>query len=875
MAVVDKQVVYSDLCETVDYTISVSNRDPGVAYDMLFDINFPPGANIELVSGYSKVNYQGQEIFIEPSQLSATQYQWDISALYAQLQSNGLRPYAEKPDNEYLVSVRLASDCGYVSGSTIKFASNAKTACGSSLRQANDATFPIILNSAANLLQVYVPFITQDTSSRSSFNFQMINKSPTGSYATSANDVFSLIVPDGYSYSPNTSSFSKYEPSNIEPTERQVDGFTLLEWELADDIPFNDTMIWTAEFTVDSLVVGCDISTFNVRTITSLEDVCIATGQNCMVSAISKEDDFYFSQCQGSGSGKMAGLESNGDLSTKIAGRNWKAQQNPSQYLTTRAALNKFRQQAVASGQIRANSLFKSGSSNILDFIPERATFQTQAYVSTPEDLINITNAVEVFSVDYFRNDQRFGAILATTTLDRVYEHTKAVCDRLSGAVLEDLNHISIADHPFIVYTLKQTTTTEYGISFSVYLKDGEYVIDNQWINERYEKHPTIFNFQVWANSQDLTKDLVQRIINMLGQQGTVAFKNKNTPQFPEVFVKYGEYQNGALQLFIQNNNQAEELKLWGSYKATETSDSEPFSQTIALSGAANEWITVPTGAIYDIGMSLRNGLSTNVDVIYAADGTWFLDYPKSEAQIINYEIAPDQQEALDDEEQYFVERSVHLSGTVKSYVSVVRNLRSRERTVDLSTFNELRFQAQADQNRRVKVTLVKKNGTGGVEHYSRSIQLSPTLNDYQIPLSHFLNNSDEVLSSNDIQSVVFTVYGNGEHFEPVHLDLSNISFGTNEELLDISLTDENAVLAIPNPLEKQTTLFFNLSEENSPVLLQIYDTQGTIIHSEIKYFYKGQNKWLMNCNDFPAGSYYYVLTSDYNRRSGKIVVAR
>jgi len=54
-----------------------------------------------------------------------------------------------------------------------------------------------------------------------------------------------------------------------------------------------------------------------------------------------------------------------------------------------------------------------------------------KSYLTTPTDIIGITNAKEVVSVDYTLNGSCKGVVFATTTKAAIYDHTKAVCDRL------------------------------------------------------------------------------------------------------------------------------------------------------------------------------------------------------------------------------------------------------------------------------------------------------------------------------------------------------------------------------------------------------------------------------------------------------------
>jgi hypothetical protein len=61
---------------------------------------------------------------------------------------------------------------------------------------------------------------------------------------------------------------------------------------------------------------------------------------------------------------------------------------------------------------------------------------------STPTDLLELTNATEVLSVDYFDGNERQAVCLVTKTDGEVYSHTKSICDRVGGAELLSANNI-------------------------------------------------------------------------------------------------------------------------------------------------------------------------------------------------------------------------------------------------------------------------------------------------------------------------------------------------------------------------------------------------------------------------------------------------
>ena len=92
------------------------------------------------------------------------------------------------------------------------------------------------------------------------------------------------------------------------------------------------------------------------------------------------------------------GLESNGNLATKIAARNFKRSQTGAIY-NTKKLQSKFNKNAVMA---------KGNSISLESVLPQTGMLGTEiAYVSSPEDLLGITNAKEIFSVDYYQNDSK------------------------------------------------------------------------------------------------------------------------------------------------------------------------------------------------------------------------------------------------------------------------------------------------------------------------------------------------------------------------------------------------------------------------------------------------------------------------------------
>jgi hypothetical protein len=164
------------------------------------------------------------------------------------------------------------------------------------------------------------------------------------------------------------------------------------------------------------------------------------------------------------------------------------------------------------------------------------------AFVSTPDDLLNITNAKEIFAVDYLQeNNSRRAAILAISTEpSRVYEHTKVICDRLIGAELQEVRMIEIAGRPFIMSKLVHPNGyVDYSVSFIAQRNMDGFVVDTRWYNDEYNILNTddVFNFQVWSVAPQLTRELVEDILDQWSQTGNVSFRNATISRLYQRFM--------------------------------------------------------------------------------------------------------------------------------------------------------------------------------------------------------------------------------------------------------------------------------------------------------------------------------------------------
>ncbi|KAF0243300.1 MAG: hypothetical protein FD183_32, partial [Chitinophagaceae bacterium] len=141
------------------------------------------------------------------------------------------------------------------------------------------------------------------------------------------------------------------------------------------------------------------------------------------------------------------------------------------------------------------------------------------AYVSTPSDIMDITNAKEIRSVDFTENGICKAVAFATKTLSVMYDHTKPICDRLKGAELLSIDNFSLNELNFVRYTLKQENgNIEYSMSFSVGKKAGRnsFSFQSNWLNKDYVVEDTLINYQIWGTAPYFCVDMALQVLNKL-----------------------------------------------------------------------------------------------------------------------------------------------------------------------------------------------------------------------------------------------------------------------------------------------------------------------------------------------------------------------
>ncbi|WP_420553514.1 DUF6923 family protein [Tenacibaculum aiptasiae] len=545
--------------------------------------------------------------------------------------------------------------------------------------------------------------------------------------------------------------------------------------------------------------------------------------------------------------GNEGGLESNNRLSEQINKRNY-----------NRAKVNyKFDRSKAARIQKSSNYKKKKGAAlELKDFIPLDVIKEDEVVESSPTDLIAITNATDIYAVDYVEQGTPVASILALKTENGVYEHTKYICDRLLGAELISVSTIEIEGHQFIKSLIKNAdNTVEFSLSLSAKAvnNDANFEIESHWNLDKYENNVGFYNFQIWSNSLDDLYLLANELVSLLNAEKPISGYKTSKP--PTVFVRKGKYNNGSLDLQIINRNRSGEIEFDAGYRETETSSLKKSNSTINLEQNYITNLKVATGNLFDIGFRLGDGIATPDD-LFMSDGPWGVDASGANTVVSNYAIAPNDYtfEAND----FPVERNVALTATTSTFIAAYRALTPRFMPVDLSDYNG--FKLKAKGTGKLEITFVKKSITSFEDQYKTTIALSDSFKDYVIPFTSFVSKKGGELVLDDIATIVFKMVSEDGSVTTKEMNLTNIRF-SKIDFTELIEYEGGLVTAVPNPVTLSTSLYFK-AQEQEDLEFVVYNQLGKLVYKANYKAEVGINKIDFNRQSLHTGLYFCKIIS-------------
>ena len=554
------------------------------------------------------------------------------------------------------------------------------------------------------------------------------------------------------------------------------------------------------------------------------------------------------------------GLESNGSLADLIAKRNFKRKQSGDDFYK-KEFQNLFKKNIYN---------FKSNSTSLIDYLPESGMYNTEvAKVSSPDDLLEITNAKEIFSVDYYEGEKRVSAVLATSTEGKIYDHSKIICDRLNNSSLEDIRTVKTKSHQIISSKIKRASgEIEYTLSFSIKMDGNENELFSYWNIDQY---PTgnYQNYQIWGSSYSQVFSIANFIIEThTTKNGLKSTSNEHV--LPNVFVKSGNYSNGFLNLNIVNKTNEKEVKFVGNIAETEVSDHIQTSNTIKLSGAYDESLTIETGILFDIGFSLETDSTVQKDALYLADGPWGLDYLEDYAEITNFEINTLEREYND--ELYEVDRNAKVSGEVKGNINLFRHILPGDQSLNVLDYDSVNFSIINENS--IEVVIMQNEDRAWENRLKYTLPANSEEKEYSISFKDFLDAEGNGVDVTNIKTVVFSVIGDYTNFKPFSFSVNNLSFKSKGVLSTelFNKVDDKKIINYPNPFSVSTT--FVLPENSQSIQIQVFDMLGRVVDQQNLNTNSELKKIKYNAPNLNKGVYKYRVINDLNKvYSGSFII--
>ncbi len=559
-------------------------------------------------------------------------------------------------------------------------------------------------------------------------------------------------------------------------------------------------------------------------------------------------------------SANKGGLESNDRLASLISKRNYKRAKANYEFDPMTAKKVQKGANYKKAGKYPANQI------PLASLVPLGIVGETSTVESSPSDLLELTNASDIYSVDYLKNSETISALMVIKTANSVYEHSKFICDRFLGAELLSVSTISIREHNFIKSIIKQPDgSTEFALTFSARIdNEGQFVVESHWNIDAYDDNTSFYNFQVWSNTVDDLVRLGEEIVSLLEVNAPISGYESSAP--PPVFVKSASYQKGGIELLMVNNNFSDEIYLEGGLKRTETSETEQVSYQTNIDGYIVP-IKVTTGALFDFGFRIDNGKGGTPDDLFVADAPWGLDDTAEATNTDEYKVETNAN--LYTGEGYRVERNVKLKGSTANYIAVYRAFSPRFIAVDLSEYAYLVFEASGTGILDVK--LLKGDGST----FIKQVGLTEESQTYRLQAADFLSDATANIDFSEMKVLSFEMHSEDGSIQEKKLSVENIEFTNQEAIASFVIADTKRAVVMPNPMSESATLYF-YGQSPGTYTFDLFAADGKVIgsHHFSGTTQLGQNELVLSRKGLGSGLYFYKIKSSNEQSwTGKILV--
>ena len=579
------------------------------------------------------------------------------------------------------------------------------------------------------------------------------------------------------------------------------------------------------------------------------------------------DQDFAYGVSSGNtGTGNNGGVESEslGDAISKIyVGR--KKNSMPTEFVKSSENLyNKVKLKSIQPYQGKGQTL--------LDMFPTELVAGNVANVTSPTDILDYTIADEVLSVDFSINGQTKGVVLGIKTSDKIYNHTKASCDRLRGAEILNVQKVRLEGYNFLMQGIKQRNgVVEYAISFAVSKNnnDDKYTIQTNWYVNNYIKFNDAYNFQVWSTKPADTQKLVRDILDNL--KSYIPVQQTEVQKFPETYASKIYREKGELVVNLRSTQvgNTAEVSMVELYSETANNIKHRYN-SLDTEIQQSLRLDIADGYEYDGLVTVEDEVE---DAFYHADGNWGLDYDSDYTEILNYFVWNDFDRTYQDDE-YSINRNVEIKATSEyDYLTVYKSLLPGTLSADYSEYKYLSFTAKGSG--LMELGLIKSSIERWKEQYRVMVDLSEEEQTYYVPFDIFSSTgTTNKITADDLTTLAFTFLPVEANTKDLDLFISNVKFtktAIEDQIVNKIEKFENNFMAYPNPSKGSVNVMI-FSKVDTNATISLFDVTGKEIYVAPVQLINGKNEIDFNVKVKPGVLFLKVNSKKVNYGVSKIM---
>ncbi|HKJ80449.1 MAG TPA: SdrD B-like domain-containing protein, partial [Ignavibacteriaceae bacterium] len=618
----------------------------------------------------------------------------------------------------------------------------------------------------------------------------------------------------------------------------------------------------SGSFTVEAMTMGMESEYLNKVLLAGVDS------KNKNYSESAKDLNYGASTSGGGGSG----LESRGDLAEALLRRQLRIQTG-----TTIPVIAK----SSVSGL--------SAQETLDQLVPAVGPYSSTAIVSTPYDILGVSNAVSSYAVDYDLTNsgitRRVAGIFATITqAPDIYDHTKAICDRLEGAEVKEIKLIDINGYKFYAAKVLKADKkiVDYAISFSVYETASGDFIESKWTHDEYHAPngaTSVYNFQIWSSSYENSVQLTEQILAKIKSLNPVTYMNTNQ-LVPDTYISTVQYtHDGNIHLTIVNNDAAKNVSLNTMYRLSQGSNQVSRTDNFSLNTGTNN-LVINSGVIADANIYLDQ-VNDFKDEAFVSGGAYtYITGSATTVSSFNTANFPQADISKYPKDALLLSGGADVAGSLKDYVNVVRSLKSNGSAEDLSNYSSIRFEASGSGELDVLLIMIN---TKDNNYYHYSVNLNSTDKEYVINFSDFkeLYGSQTAFDASKICDVAFSMNVNANvGMDNFNFELKYIGFYTPGSVTAVDNVNNipkefSLALNYPNPFNPSTTIQFNVAKQEH-ITLVIYNLLGQevkkLVDGEMNV---GKHSITFNANNLASGIYFYKLIGNSVNITRKMILMK